>query len=222
MRFRIQLVTFARRLMANFSCIQRGETRIARMRKMLVVIALLAVPAFGFAQSPQTKPMDLRAVLLSQLHSTHDKAEWFVPVDTAVAGLTAEQARWVPKAGGMDAKSAQMHSAAQLVAHLIYWNENALATIQRQKPAAYSGNNEDTFVGYDVNQITAQQWTALVARLDHVMSGLEQWVQTASDADLAKGANAVAHVGTHNAYHIGEIVYVRKLQGSWNPEKGVK
>jgi hypothetical protein len=26
----------------------------------------------------------------------------------------------------------------------------------------------------------------------------------------------------HNAYHIGQIVYIRKLQGSWDPEKGVK
>jgi hypothetical protein len=32
----------------------------------------------------------------------------------------------------------------------------------------------------------------------------------------------IAHVGTHNAYHTGEIVYVRKLQGSWDPSKGVK
>ncbi len=26
----------------------------------------------------------------------------------------------------------------------------------------------------------------------------------------------------HNAYHIGQIIFVRKLQGSWDPEKGVK
>jgi hypothetical protein len=32
----------------------------------------------------------------------------------------------------------------------------------------------------------------------------------------------IAHIGTHNAYHIGRIVYVRKEQGSWNPENGVK
>jgi hypothetical protein len=29
-------------------------------------------------------------------------------------------------------------------------------------------------------------------------------------------------VGAHNAYHIGEIVMVRKEQGSWDPSKGVK
>jgi len=35
-------------------------------------------------------------------------------------------------------------------------------------------------------------------------------------------ASTIAHIGAHNAYHIGQIIYVRKLQGSWDPEKGVK
>jgi hypothetical protein len=35
-------------------------------------------------------------------------------------------------------------------------------------------------------------------------------------------APTIANICTHNAYHIGQIVYVRKLQGSWNPDKGVK
>ncbi len=192
------------------------------MRRPLLSVALLlaaplALPS-AIAQSPQPKPMDLRAVLLQQLHSTHDKAEWFVPLDTAVAGLTPEQARWTPKAGG----PGQMHSVAQLVAHLVYWNERSLAQLKHENAATYSGNNEDTFVGYDVNKITAAEWTALVARLDRCMTGYEDWVQHASDADLAKAASLLAHVGTHNAYHLGEIVYVRKLQGSWDPSKGVK
>lgn len=185
------------------------------MRKLLFAVLLIATP-LAFAQQSQPKPMDLRAVLLAQLHSTHDKAEWFVPVDTAVANLTPDQVRWVPKT------NAQMHSVAQLLAHLVYWNENSLAKLTGQKPAAYSGNNEDTFVGYDVNKITAAEWTALIARYDRDMTAMEKWVQSASDADLAKAANTIAHVGAHNAYHLGEIVYVRKLQGSWDPNKGVK
>jgi len=182
------------------------------MRKLLLAALLIAAPLA--AQQP--KATDLRSVLLEQLHSTHDKSEWFVSLDTAVAGLTPEQARWLPK------PNAQMHSAAQLVAHLIYWNEQSLSKLKGEKPAAFSGNNEDTFVGYNVNQITADQWTALVARYDRDMTALEQWVQSASDADLAAHASGIAHIGAHNAYHLGEIVYVRKLQGSWNPDKGVK
>jgi hypothetical protein len=32
----------------------------------------------------------------------------------------------------------------------------------------------------------------------------------------------IAHIGAHNAYHIGQIVFVRKEQGSLDPAKGVK
>ncbi len=30
------------------------------------------------------------------------------------------------------------------------------------------------------------------------------------------------HISTHNAYHIGQIIYVRKEQGSRDPKNGVK
>jgi hypothetical protein len=38
----------------------------------------------------------------------------------------------------------------------------------------------------------------------------EDWDSTIADTD------------THNACHVGQIVYVRKEHESWNPEKGVK
>lgn len=62
---------------------------------VLAPLAATIVPA----QTPTkpTPPATLRSILLAQLHSTHDKAEWFVPVNTAVANLTPEQARWIPK-----------------------------------------------------------------------------------------------------------------------------
>jgi uncharacterized damage-inducible protein DinB len=54
------------------------------------------------------------------------------------------------------------------------------------------------------------------------MTSLEQLVEQADDAALSKMAPAISHVSTHNAYHTGQILYVRKLQGSWNPDNGVK
>jgi uncharacterized damage-inducible protein DinB len=35
-------------------------------------------------------------------------------------------------------------------------------------------------------------------------------------------ANTIAHISAHNAYHTGQIIIIRKLQGSWDPAKGVK
>jgi hypothetical protein len=58
--------------------------------------------------------------------------------------------------------------------------------------------------------------------LDEVMTEWEKAVEAADDKKIAASAPEIARVGTHNAYHIGQIVYIRKLQGSWNPATGVK
>ena len=58
--------------------------------------------------------------------------------------------------------------------------------------------------------------------LDEVLTEWEKAVQSADEEKLKKNASTIAHVGAHNAYHIGEIVFVRKEQGSWDASKGVK
>jgi len=172
----------------------------------LLVLALsLTVPAWAQDQKPTT----LKGVLLEQLRTTHNKQDWFVPVTVAVEGLTAEQARWTDGKGN--------HSVGQLVNHLLFWDRRALAQFKGEDPGKFSGNNDETFNNFD-----AWQWAATVKQLDEVMTAWEKAVETADESKLMKEASTIAHVGAHNAYHIGQIVYVRKLQGSWDPAKGVK
>ena len=59
-------------------------------------------------------------------------------------------------------------------------------------------------------------------KLDQVLADWEKAVETADDQKLAANASQIEHVATHNAYHIGQILYVRKLEGVWDPAKGVK
>jgi uncharacterized damage-inducible protein DinB len=188
------------------------------MRRRLILPLLLLLSPVVLAQTPAAKPAKpaptLRSILLEQLRSTHTKAEWFVPVNTAVADLTPEQAKWVPPEA--EGKSGE-HSVGQLANHLVYWNERALTQLRGEKPAAFDGNNDETFNTFD-----AASWAATVKRLDAVMTGLEDWVKHANRAKLNAAASTIAHIGTHNAYHTGQILYVRKLQGSWNPANGVK
>jgi uncharacterized damage-inducible protein DinB len=192
------------------------------MIRRLFLPLLLLVGPFALSQTSAPKPAPLpppmlRTILLSQLHSTHDKAEWFVPINTAVAGLTPEQAKWIPTnaAGKPDPNAG--HSVGMLTYHLLFWNLNALAKLKGEKPAPVPSNNDETFNDYD-----AASWTRTVHDLDGVMTSLEQLVEQADDAALSKMAPAISHVSTHNAYHTGQILYVRKLQGSWNPDNGVK
>jgi uncharacterized damage-inducible protein DinB len=192
------------------------------MRRSFTLSVLLFIAGgitHSFAQTaatPSPAPITLRSLLLSELHSTHDKVEWFTPMNTAVAGLTAEQAKWVPQnaQGKRDPKA--NHSVGMLAYHLVFWDENALARLRGAQPANPS-NNDETFNDFD-----AAHWDDIVQRLDRVMKALETEVENMPEEKLARVAPTISHISRHNAYHTGQILYVRKLQGSWNPANGVK
>jgi len=169
---------------------------------------LFAVFSIGLLPAQQ-KPLTLKDVLLEQLHTTDDKEDWFVPIRVAVEGLTPEQAKWTDGHGN--------HSIGQIVNHLAFWNSRWLERFEGKKAGAYSGNNDDTFNNFD-----AKAWTAIVDKLESGMKDWEKAVQNADDATLKASASLVGHVGTHNAYHLGQIIYIRKMQGTWDPAKGVK
>ena len=175
--------------------------------KLITTLFLLSFAATAVAQAPKTT--DLRSVLLEQLQTTHNKKDWFVPVNVAVDGVTAEQASWTDSKGN--------HSVGQLTYHLLFWNRRALAQFKGEKVDKFDGNNDTTFTDFD-----PKQWAATVKELDEVLTEWEKAVQSADEEKLKKNASTIAHIGAHNAYHIGEIVFVRKEQGSWDASKGVK
>jgi uncharacterized damage-inducible protein DinB len=177
------------------------------MVKILLSALLLGSSVVALAQEP--KAPTLKSILLEQLKTTHDIKDWFVPVDSAIAGLTAEQANWTDGKGN--------HSIAQLTSHLIFWDERTLQQFKGEKPAKYNGNNDETFAPVD-----DKTWPATMKKIDEVMAQWEKAVEGADDAKLTKWYSTIAHIGTHNAYHIGQILYVRKLQGVWDSSKGVK
>lgn len=173
-------------------------------------IFLLLMLAAAFAAKAQTnKTPTLKSILLEQLKSTHTSEEWFVPANIAIDGLTAEQANWKD--------SNENHSIAQLTTHLIFWNEQSLAKFKGETPAAFDGNNKETF-----SPVNKDTWAATVKKLDDVLTEWENVIEAADDAKLASWYSTIAHIGTHNAYHIGQIIYIRKMKGWWDDKKGVK
>jgi hypothetical protein len=182
-----------------------------------ILLALLLSPiALAQAPKPAGPPPTLKSILLAQLRSTHNKAEWFVPVNTAVAGLTPEQARWIPKSEGPNNPAPEDHSVGMIAYHLLYWNNAALSQLNGNKANTTSDNNE-TF-----NKFDAATWADTVKKLDENLTALEQLVESADDAKIEKIANTISNISAHNAYHTGEIIMIRKLQGSWDPKKGVQ
>jgi hypothetical protein len=181
-------------------------------RMPIFLLLLLAAPVLTPVPAPLQgqvkKPATLREVLLAELRSTHTNAEWFVPANTAVKGLTAEQANWTDGKGN--------HSVGQLAYHLVFWNRRNLANLKGEKVEKFSGNNDETFDKFD-----SKTWNETVRQLDEVMGELEKWVETADEAKLKESAQVFTHISTHNAYHVGQIIFVRKEQGSWDPKNGV-
>ena len=176
------------------------------MKKMLTLV-FFASSVVAIAQD--AKPVNLKSILLEQLRSTHNVKEWFVPVNTALEGVSPEQAKWKDGSGN--------HSIGQLASHLIFWNLDQLAKFKGEKPAPFNGNNDETFNNFD-----NANWKATVQKLDSVLVAWEKAIEAADDKKLQTWYSAIAHIGTHNAYHTGQMIFIRKLQGSWDVEKGVK
>jgi uncharacterized damage-inducible protein DinB len=176
------------------------------MKKLFIVLLLVKVTNI-YAQ--KTKPPTLKSILLEQLHTTHNVKDWFVPVNIALEGLTPEQAKWKDGSGN--------HSVGQLASHLIYWDLQQLNKFKNLPQPAFDGNNDETFNSFDKDN-----WKATVQKLDSVLTAWEKAIEEADDGKLQSWYSTIAHLGTHNAYHTGQIIFIRKLQGSWDPDKGVK
>lgn len=171
---------------------------------------LLALFLIGMQGSAQDKPAPtLKSILLDQIKSTHMDKDWFVSVNVAIDGLTADQANWTDGKGN--------HSVAQLTTHLIFWNESLLARFNGTEPPKYSGKNDETF-----SMVDADTWPATVKKIDALLSTWEKAIEAADEAKLSGWYSNLAKMGAHNAYHIGQIVVMRKAQGVWDAEKGVK
>jgi uncharacterized damage-inducible protein DinB len=164
--------------------------------------------------------MTSKEIILEQMASCHDKKNWFVPLKDALAGLTAEQAK---QSIGSD-----NHSVWQIVNHLIFWNERWLIRFKGDVPPKMEGDNSGTFSGDPGGET---EWQISLQKLNNVLSELEGRLKDTDDSVLKqeafKGYEATwyemfTQMTIHNAYHIGQIVTLRKQQGSWNPDQGVQ
>jgi hypothetical protein len=176
---------------------------------MKFLFSLLIIFNASALLAQKNAEVSLKSILLEQLKTTHNKEDWFVPVNIAIAGLTAQQANW--KDGS------ENHSIAELTTHLIFWNKQSLDKFKGKKPDAFSGNNKETF-----SKVDDKSWASIVLQLDSVLTELEQLVQAADEKKLQDWYSTIAHIGTHNAYHTGQIIYIRKMKGWWDDKNGVK
>lgn len=162
----------------------------------------------------------MKKILLDQFTYTYDTDGWFVALKNTIKNLSAENAAWKPD--GVD------NSIWGIIRHLNYYNERYLKRFNGE-PIEESGiENSETFTGAE--NATEEAWQAEIERFDRVMNGWrsafeaadeEKFRQKYSDEDEETWAEIVGLMSTHHAHHGGQIVVLRKLQGSWDVSRGV-
>ncbi|MBD7944469.1 DinB family protein [Psychrobacillus sp. Sa2BUA9] len=149
-------------------------------------------------------------VLSDQLLANANDPSWYVPFSESVNGLTEEQAFW--KA------SKENNSIAEIVQHLLYWNKTWQIRYKESSVNAVPavGSNDSTFT-ISKNKTFDELKKQLIEVLLHWQMILteEQLEKSVQEYSNANWWQVVGNVTTHNAYHIGQIVYIRKLQKSW-------
>jgi uncharacterized damage-inducible protein DinB len=155
--------------------------------------------------------MDAMDLLRRNLEITYDKEDWFIPLRTALEGVTAEQANWRPDGEGAN-------TIAEITAHLLFYKERLLQRLREEPAELTAESNDETFVP---EATTEESWQAMVARMGQINDVLteavadlppEAFERMLTKKELGWQLNSIL---LHDAHHGGQIVYIRKLQGSW-------
>lgn len=84
--------------------------------------------------------------------------------------------------------------------------------------------NSSTFE--QIAEFTEKSWLNSVKSLDQGLGDWQQAIEDSSEDKLDEGIpgfpeddiwwESISTLCLHNSYHIGQIIYIRKEQGSWN------
>lgn len=161
-----------------------------------------------------------KEILREQFKAGYDENGWFVALKNAVANLTVEQALW--KAEGFD------HSVWEAVYHLTFWNERWLKRYRNEPLEPGKIVIAETFQAQA--NATEADWQAALEKFYTVMDAWRDILKNITEEKLnelvsesygAEWVYPLANMMIHNAYHTGQIVVIRKLQGSWDASHGV-
>lgn len=147
-------------------------------------------------------------LLLRMLETTFDKESWHPPFKNAIEGLTAEQAKWRPVGKATN-------TIWENVNHLIYYKERTVANLENREWTQYLDNNETFYLTEQLNE--DKEWIAVVERAVKVQGSLREALSKVTTEQLEQNAleEKLFDITLHDAYHTGQIIQIRKMQGSW-------
>ncbi|MBY6035982.1 DinB family protein [Fictibacillus nanhaiensis] len=152
--------------------------------------------------------MERTNFLIEVLDSTFDKESWYAPFKHAVEGLTAEQAMWKP--AGETTKNIWEN-----VNHLIYYKERLTANLEDREWTHHLDGDQTFYLIQPSSD--EKEWKDVVERANNAQRNLRQTLSTLSDRELDQNLldRKLLDIMLHDAYHTGQIMQLRKMQGSW-------
>jgi uncharacterized damage-inducible protein DinB len=137
----------------------------------------------------------------------------------ALEGLSAKMASQRPYK--------ENHSVWEILHHMVYWQDLVLNTL-RGKNVEWPKHAEESWLS-NSGSGKKKEWDQLVDRFRKGLRKAERITRNTSSRDLTKSnpawrgasiGSALQIIVNHNSYHLGQIVYVRKLLKRWPPPKG--
>jgi hypothetical protein len=151
-------------------------------------------------------------LLIRVLDSTYDKESWYAPLRHAVEGVTAEQAMWKPAGEAMK-------SIWENVNHLIYYKERLVAKMEGREWT----QNLDGDATFNLTEQSNDDkaWQEVVKRAENINRALREILNKTSSEELDQDSleGKLLDIFLHDAYHTGQIIQIRKMQGSWPSQR---
>jgi uncharacterized damage-inducible protein DinB len=156
--------------------------------------------------------MQAKDILSDQLLANANDPSWYATFEESVAGLDSAKAFWKP--------DPDSNSIAEIIQHLLYWNEVWQIRFREGHVSAVPAieNNDMSFAIAEGQNLETLKSSLLVVllRWQELLTPEKLEADVTGFPEKAQWWGIVANVTTHNAYHIGQIVYIRKLQHSWS------
>jgi uncharacterized damage-inducible protein DinB len=155
-------------------------------------------------------------VLSDQLLANANDPSWYLPFSDSIKRLSEEQAFWRP--------NEDSNSIAEIVQHLLYWNQTWQTRYQKSHVDAVPsiGNNNNSFIIPETHTFAdlKKQLLEVLLLWQELLYKEKVESEVNGFSGNVKWWEVLGNVSTHNAYHIGQIIYIRKLQNSWKIDVG--
>ncbi|MGG3915819.1 DinB family protein [Rossellomorea vietnamensis] len=156
--------------------------------------------------------MNRTDLLLRMLDTTFDQESWYAPLKPAIEGLSAEQACWRP-----DGEATK--TIWENVNHLIYYKERMTAKLEKREWTNTLDGNDTFYLTEQIND--DKEWGAVVERVETAQRLLREALSKTTSEMLEEHSleEKLLDIMLHDAYHTGQIMQLRKMQGAWPSQR---